>query len=320
VTARRAVAVAVALAALAGACSGGDDDPQTGASSSTTAAPADGATVTVELAGRPADVAYADGVLWVVEDETGKVQRLDAATGAPLGEAVAVSGAPASVAVGSGSVLFADAFGVLLRMDAATASLVPPPIPIGRSFVDIVIDGDAVWVVDIGLGTVSRLDRTGSVAWTTQVPSGAVRVVLAGGRLWVSGIEDTVAALDPGTGKLIGDPVQVGTGPIGMAASAGRLWVANSDDDTVSRLDPATGASLGAPVEVGRAPIAVAVDGDAVWVLDQDDAAVARLDASSGRRLGPDLALPMRPRSFVVTPAGLWVVGVDPPTAVLVPR
>lgn len=309
------------LTLLGGACAAGDEAADAPSSTSSIDAAATPAATTVRaLAGRPADLAYADGVLWVVEDETGAVQRFDAATGAPLGGPVLVAGAPASVAVGGGTIWLADAVGALTRIDAASATVVGPPIPVGRSLVDVVVDGDAIWVVDIGLGSVRRLDGQGATIWETQVPGGAVRAVTAGDRLWVSGIEDTVVALGLATGQVLGAPVRVGAGPIGMAASPEVLWVANSDDDTVSRLDPVTGVPLGPAVAVGGAPIAVAVDGDVVWVLAQDGRALTRLDAGTGRRLSPDVTLPLRPRSFAVTPAGVWVIGVDLPSAVLVPR
>lgn len=272
------------------------------------------------LSGRPSDVAYVDGVLWVVEDEAGTVQRLDATTGEPIGAPIPVSQAPGSVAVGGGKVVVADAFGQVAILDAGSPTPAEPAVQVGRAFADVAVDGDRIWVADIGLGTVSQVDAGGATVWQTEVPSGAVRLAPVGDRLWVSGIENTIVALDAATGRLVEEPIRVGEGPIGLAASDHVLWVANSDDDTVSRLDPRTGRSLGVATAVGRAPIAVAVDGAAVWVLDQDSPAVTLLDATTGARRGSDTPLPLRPRGFAVSPAGLWIVGVDPPSAVLVPR
>jgi YVTN family beta-propeller protein len=63
--------------------------------------------------------------------------------------------------------------------------------------------------------------------------------------------------------------ILVGQSPWKMAAGAGSLWVANSNDGTVSRIDPATNTVI-ATIEVaspGNATAdAIAVDDTAVWV------------------------------------------------------
>ena len=194
---------------------------------------------------------------------------------------------------------------------------------VGGALVDVVVDGGTVWVGDI--------ERRASSAPSTRpparpqrpaitVPAGVVRLAVAGSRLWVTGTDDQVT---PSTAAPVpsATAVRVGNGPIGLAGAGPALWVANGDDGTVSRLDPGDGHPLGDAVATGHAPVAVGADGAVVWVLDQDGPGRrAPVRAADGRRLGPPVVLPLRPRGMAVAPAGVWVVGVDPPSAVLVPR
>jgi YVTN family beta-propeller protein len=140
-----------------------------------------------------------------------------------------------------------------------------------------------------------------------------VRLALVGRQLWVTGLESTVTPIDVVT-SVVGAPVAVGTGPIGMAVDDDVLWVTNSDDRTVSRLDAGDGRPLGEPIAVGPAPIAVVVDGSSAWVLNQDGPSLTRVGRDD------PIDLPTRPRGMALTEAGIWVVGVDPATAVLVRR
>jgi hypothetical protein len=49
-------------------------------------------------------------------------------------------------------------------------------------------------------------------------------MVAARGGVWI-GVEDSVVRLDPRTGKVAGEPIQVGGQPESMAIAGDRLWV-----------------------------------------------------------------------------------------------
>jgi YVTN family beta-propeller protein len=57
----------------------------------------------------------------------------------------------------------------------------------------------------------------------------------------------------------------VGKGPSAIAAGAGSLWVANTDDGTVSRIDPEK-RTVTETIELGHRPLGVLVHDDFVWV------------------------------------------------------
>jgi serine/threonine-protein kinase len=57
--------------------------------------------------------------------------------------------------------------------------------------------------------------------------------------VWVTNHDDnTVTRIDATTGRVIGAPVTVGEKPLGIAAGAGAIWVANYGSDTVTRIQP----------------------------------------------------------------------------------
>ena len=70
-------------------------------------------------------------------------------------------------------------------------------------------------------------------------------------------------------------------GPLGIAYSAGTVWVASPLDNAVVSIDPKKGEVTGTPVEVGRTPFAVAAHGRSAWVTNLASATVSRIDLGS---------------------------------------
>jgi streptogramin lyase len=307
--------VAAGALLLLGGCSDG--------SSSDGAAPATAAPVAgvaepdliVPIEGRPSAIAYGAGVLWVADDGTGVVHRLDPADGTPLGPPIPVTSAPVAVEVGAGRAWVVDPSGTLTGIDLGAPSEPALSVELGGALVDVAVDGEHVWVGDIGAGTVRSVDAsTGALSAPLPVPGGVVRLALDEDRLWVSGLEDAVTPIDLPTGP-VGEPLTVGVAPIGMAVGDGSLWVANSEDDTVTHLRGG-GPGTGPAWAVGPAPIELALVGGDVWVLEQDAPALTRYRGDG--EVVSSVPLPTRPRGLVRTPAGIWIAGVDESVVVLV--
>jgi YVTN family beta-propeller protein len=75
--------------------------------------------------------------------------------------------------------------------------------------------------------------------------------------------------------------ITVGSGPAGIAAVPGSVWVANSSDGTVSRIDLRTDRPL-APISVGQSADELAVGFGSVWVTSEASGTVTRMDERSG--------------------------------------
>lgn len=310
-----AIVVLLVVAAIVTRAVDGEPDEQPATSSSVaTTSDAQFAEVT-PLEGRPADVVYAGGSIWVADDDRDVVLRLDPADGRQQGDPIPVIDRPVAIAAADDSVWVAGANGDAMRIDAATGNP-DDAVRIGGTLVDVAVGDEHVWFADVERGFVRPLDlATSSVGPPLRAGDGAVRLELFDGVLWVTNRFDTVTpyAVDIGTSYTA---VRVGSGPIGMAVVGRELWVANSDDGTITRIDSETRRVVGEPIDAGETPIAVAPDGEHVWVLDQDagDALLLRRDGTLVRTVD----IGTRPRGLVITPEGLWIAGVDPSAAVLV--
>jgi branched-chain amino acid transport system substrate-binding protein len=95
-------------------------------------------------------------------------------------------------------------------------------------------------------------------AWVTVSTTGG-----GGKPRGLTTVGNSLAAIDPGTGRIDGD-FPVGNTPTSVSVGHGAVWVLNADDKTVSRVDPANGSvnTFG----VGSTPIDLAVGGAGVWV------------------------------------------------------
>ena len=106
----------------------------------------------VAVGAGPIGLDEADGVLWVANSDDGTVDRLDAATGAPLGPAIAVGRAPVAVVAGNrGDVwVLCQDDPSLVRLDAATGEQVGEATPLPMRPRDLLlVVGGGVWVVGV---------------------------------------------------------------------------------------------------------------------------------------------------------------------------
>ncbi len=105
----------------------------------------------------------------------------------------------------------------------------------------------------------------------------------ADGAIWVAYGYDQgkVGRIDPKTDNVTA-VIPVGRVPIGVAADASGLWVANHEDNTVSHIDTKTNTVI-ATIPVGGGPQFVASGAGAVWVTLAGDGKVARIDPATGR-------------------------------------
>ncbi len=86
--------------------------------------------------------------------------------------------------------------------------------------------------------------------------------------------------IDPVTFTVI-NRVTVGQGPVGIAADATHLWVANHDDGTIAKVDPVT-AELVEQIPVGEGPTELVVTGGSVWATVTDDGDLVQVDVNNG--------------------------------------
>ena len=254
---------------------------------------ASGRLTRIPFRGRPADVAIADGSVWVAgyRGNTGYVWRIDprsnriraAIRGGTWPHALAVR--RDAVWVVTNSVFFKP--GKLLRIDSRTNRIEAPSVLLGPAPAGLGAGRSGLWVADAADGTVRRIDPA-SRRVVARIRLGGIPFGVAVGlhSVWVTNVDDgTVSRIDPTANRVVAT-IPVGQNPYGIALGRDAVWVANLGDGTVSRIDPETNLAA-RPIAVGGDPLAIAADRDGVWVTKNSDGTVVRLEAPrSTHRVG----------------------------------
>ncbi len=269
--------------------------------------------VTETLRVRPADtpfMAVGAGSLWI--PGASSITRLDLAE-SKVSTLVDVGSPdpPASVAASGDQIWFTDhAKKAVSRIDPETNRIVER-IPVGFPIYDIAIDGDTLWLTNLGFQTeggnvVVRVDTaTNRVVERIDVPAPAT-ITVGGGSVWVAefgavlGKPSKVARIDPQTNEVV-EEIPVATYyPYHMEFGAGSIWIANGldlenasrDKKSVSRLDPKTNKEV-ARIETGLNMWGVAVGDGSVWAAGSpedcssgNEGALVRIDPATNQVVG----------------------------------
>jgi YVTN family beta-propeller protein len=235
----------------------------------------------IDLSGRPGAIATGGGFVWVVNELSGTLSRVD-----PKRQAVQTLELGDSV---NGVAYGGDSIWVTNGAEREVVQISPDPLEVvqtkatGNGPGAVVVGEGAVWVANTIDGTLSRIDLVSGDETTVPVGVGPAGIALGEGAVWVtSEATGSVLRLDPRSGAVV-QPVSVGNGPTGITVGEGAVWVANRQDGTVSRIDPETNTVSATIPDVGAAPTALAAGDGAVWVANSGDGTVARIDPEAGR-------------------------------------
>jgi Domain of unknown function (DUF5074) len=183
------------------------------------------------------------------------------------------------VAVGDGAV-WISGFGTVSRLDPRTNEVVATiETPGTEDYSRVAVGEGAVWVTADG-GRVYRIDPVTNAVVATIPVGGPIMGVSAGdGSVWVTrpaeGIGELVR-IDPATNAVVGEPIEVGPGPVSVISGFGALWVTNTSPPSVVRVDPASGE-----VRTVGFTGQVAVGYGSLWAAFEDQ--VVRGDPETGQ-------------------------------------
>jgi YVTN family beta-propeller protein len=277
----------------------------------------------VPVGARPAQLAYALGALWVVNQGDNTISRVDPIARAQV-RTIPLGAVPSGLTAARGSIWVTTDKGVKL-IDPAFTDLTrtikirePAPnitSPFVTSPTGIAFTRGAGWVIngDWG-GHLLRVDtKTGRKLNEIPVGNDPAAIASSGGDLWVTdAFDNTVSRIDR-TGAVTA-PIKVGRAPTSVAVGGGAVWVADSADDDVKRIDPDTGTVL-TTVRVGHSPSAIAIAAGAVWVASRDDGTISRVDPHSNKVVAK-IKVGGSPIGLALARGLLWVsVQAKPPLA-----
>ena len=244
---------------LLGAGCGGDakqetSQPSASQTTATSTAPAAGIErFPVPPGSAPHDVAPApDGTVWYTAQRTGKLGRLDPATGQTSEVALGMGSAPHGVIVGpDGHAWVTDSgLNAIVRVDAKTNEVKKFPLPVGRSGANL---------------NTAAFDRRGV--------------------LWFTGQAGVYGRLDPASGEMTAYDAPRGRGPYGITVTPdGTVWYASLAGNHIARVDPESGAAtVVEPPTAGQGARRVWTDSRGrLWVSEWNAGQVAVHDPSAG--------------------------------------
>ena len=213
----------------------------------TAVSPSDSSASTLELGGSLAGLAAGDDAIWVADQDSGSVIRVDAATGTTV-DRIRVGNGPDAVAFGAGSAWVANAAdGTVSRIDGRRER-VTATIPAGASPAALTFGAGSLWVADEQSGTVTRIDaQSNRPVAVIQVGSAPKALAFGGASVWVGDAQGGgVSRIHVATNSVI-STIAVGTSVDALTFVGGRVWVGSSGWDGVRRVDPREGR-LGRPI------------------------------------------------------------------------
>lgn len=217
-----------------------------------------------------------------------------------------LSAAPASLAVGNGSLWIADASGNdLLRADISTGA-VTDRIPLTAQPGAVAVGAGSVWVASTTGSSVTRVDMTtDSVTQVTPVGGSVTTLAFVDGSLWAGdAANDAVLRVEPRSGQ-VDQAVAVGARPSAIAAGVGLIWVAGYDTGAIYAIDPSSGVPV-ASVHVGEGPTSLVFAAGSLWVANRLDGTVSRVDPRRVRVM-ETLSAGSAPVALAATGRSVWV-------------
>lgn len=308
-------------------CSDSDDSGRREAASTTTApststAPSNAVErFPVPAGSGPHDVAPApDGTVWYTAQRTGKLGKLDPATGQTTEVPLGMGSAPHGVIVGpDGHAWVTDSgLNAIVRVDGKTNEVKRFPLPAGRAGANLntaVFDRRGVLWFTGQSGVYGRLDPTSGEITVYDAPRGRGPYGITAtpdGTVWYASLAGShIARVDPvsGAAKVVEPPTAHQGARRIWTDSRGRLWVSEWNAGQVAVHDPSAGTWAEYRLR-GDKPQAYAVyvdDRDVVWLSDFGGNSLVRFDPPT--KALTSFPLPSNPsnvRQILGRPGEVW--------------
>jgi YVTN family beta-propeller protein len=265
---------------------------------------------TIRVGKAPADIAVGNGGIWVANQGSNTVTRINPVSNLPQGAPIRVDKSPYRITVGTGAVWVASGLNrTVSHIDAGSSKIVGRPVPTATDPFAIAADQGSVWIANGFKDTVTKVDPAKN-AVTATIPVGKEPADLAAadGVLWVANDKSgTVTRINEANNQVIGGPIRVGGSPDNIAVGEGAAWVVGSNTGTVTRINAATGRISGKLIRLGRAAGPVAAGDGAVWVALTSEGKVVRIDPQRGEVVGAPIRVGRSAGRLTIGEGSLWV-------------
>jgi len=237
-------------------------------------------TATVTGLTNPVGVAFDGAYIWVANNASDTVSKIDPVTGT-VTATVNVGSFPEGVAFDGTNIWVANQGSASVSKIDPVTGTVTATVNVGSSPRGVAFDGTNIWVANNASDTVSKIDPVANaVTANVALPSFsfAEGVAFDGTNIWVAnnGL-GTVSKINPVTGTVIGTPITVGTSPLGVAFDGTNIWVAINGSARLVKINPVTNA-VTATVTGLSFPVGVAFDGTNIWVANYGSGTVSKIN------------------------------------------
>ncbi|MXO65553.1 YncE family protein [Altericroceibacterium endophyticum] len=184
--------------------------------------------------------------------------------------------------------------------------LVEKPLPV-PGFADfLAVDGDTVWVTNVG--RVEQWGVDGKLA-STDMPRPCGTMSVANYSLWVANCTGgNLYRIDVGTAE-ISNIIETGIanpkGETNVVAGAGSIWVPSASEGQIARVDPATNAVI-ATVSVDPDTFYLAYGFDALWAVSSEQRSLQKIDPATNSVVAT-VSLGQQPGFLAAGAGGVWV-------------
>jgi hypothetical protein len=231
----------------------------------------------------PSDMAFDGENIWISETSANRVWKVRASDGQFQASYAVPS--PGSLAF-DGQRIWANQQGgttvnVIFASDGSPA--MSPINTIGINPKSLAFDSWAMW--EVTDGSVGRILSWSGGGYYCYLSTGNGNTGVAwDGKQGVAYVSNSTGSVTKYNGacQVIGTPIAVAGGPVGIVFDGTNMWTANAANGKVARITPAGGVSY---YDVGGSPQQIAFDGGNIWVTLGSGGTVKKL-AAFGSSMG----------------------------------
>ena len=249
-------------------------------------------------------------------------------TGREVDRYLPVGSGPSNVTTGGGAVWVLDANDLTIsKIDPKTRKIVRT-FSSGQTPTDLAVGANAIWVGNgvstsgsqqVGLvyaASVSRISPTTNTI-TTQLPGrraitfnafripGITQLVASPEGIWAIDPDQTVAELDPRSGKIAFVVRNVSANAIAIGREG--VWIIDSGGATLARIDPRTGRIVSKITPTASGFAGIAVGAGSVWATDPLDGTVWRVMPGPPRAVTRTISVGVGVTDISVGDSQVWV-------------
>jgi len=188
-------------------------------------------------AGPEGGIAVGAGSVWLITDKDGTLARIDPASG-EIVKTVQIAPGSYNPVLAGGRVWVTRADGAEVTIvDADTAEIVGH-LPVGPHPRFIAAGADAVWTLNQGDGSVSRVavaQPPAATAIPLQIPGPGGDIAFGSGRIWATLMKTPLSVVDASTSDILCQ--WQGAGGDSLGVGHGAVWLTNLREGTVSRIN-----------------------------------------------------------------------------------